>query len=327
MQRLTFILAGTLGFQLILALGLSLGGSDYRAFEAKEPLMAFDPASISKIQIDQSGANSVTLVNSGGKWDLPEMADFPADQGKVREFLGALAGLKKGWVTATTSDTAKRFKVSDEEHERRIVLESAGKQVSEVLLGTSPSFKQVHARSGRDSNIYNVQFATYQADPRPEGWMDRNLLSLRDDLIASITVGDVTLERKDGRYVLAGLAEAEKPKENEVLKLASAVVHPTFDAVQGKGADALAKVNDPEIQVTVKRTDGSAITYKYKKEPAGGAYLFSRSDQDFLFRVAETSIEPLAKAKHETLVEAKKTEGTEAQSATKPQEAPTGSGG
>ena len=83
MQRLTFILAGTLGFQLLLALGLSLGGSEYRAFEAKETLMAFDPASINKSQIDQSGANSVTLVNNGGKWDLPEMADFPADQGKI----------------------------------------------------------------------------------------------------------------------------------------------------------------------------------------------------------------------------------------------------
>jgi hypothetical protein len=327
MQRLTLILAGALGFQLLLALGLSLGGSDYKAFQAKEPLLAFDPAAIDKIDIDESGSKPVTLAKKDGKWYLPEMAGFPAEEGKVRSFLSALADLKKGWATATTSDAAKRFKLTDDQHERRIVLGSAGKRVGEVLLGTSPSFKQVHARTGRDANIYNVQFSTYQAAARTENWMDSDFLNIPDDQVASVTLGDVTVERKDGKYGLTGVREDEKPKETEVSKLASAVVHPVFDLVQGRGAESLGKVKDPDIQATIKRTDGSSVIYRYKKESSGGAYLFSRSDQDFLFRVAETSIEPLTKAKRETLIAAKKTEGADPQAATKPHETQAGSGG
>ncbi len=327
MPRLTLILAGALGFQLLLAVGLSLSGPDNRAFQAKEPLIAFNPAAIDKIDIDESGGSSVTLARKDGRWQIPPMAGFPADQDKVREFLASLAGLKKGWVAATTADAAKRFKLTDGQHERRIVLRSGNNQVGEILLGTSPSFKQVHARDGRDANIYNVQFSTYQVPARSEAWMDRALLNIPDDKVATISLGDITVERKDGKYELAALRDEEKTKASEVSKLANAVVRPVFDVVQAKGADARAKVKDPDILVTVKRTDGSSVSYSYKKEPEGGAYLFSRSDQDFLFRVSETSIEPLIKARRETLIEAKKTEGTEPQTAIKPQENPAGSGG
>ncbi len=308
MQRLTFILAGILGAQLVLALGLSFGGSDHASFKAKEPLLAFDANAVDRIDIDESGANSVTLTKRDGSWVVPSMADFPADGTRVTAFLARLADLKKGWAAATSTEAAQRFKVSDQAHERRIVLRKGEKSIAELLLGTSPSFRQVHARAGADPNIYSIAFTTYDVGARGEDWMNRDALAVPDDKIASISIGDLKLDRKDGRYVIAGLAEGETQKDSAVWGLAETVANPVFDAVQGKGADALAKVADPDIQASINKTDGSSVVLKYKKEAAGGAYLFASSASDYLFRVGETTIQLLVKTKRETLVEAKKGE-------------------
>jgi hypothetical protein len=322
MQRLSLILAGVLGAQLVLALALSLSGSDHASFKAKEPLLAFDANAVDRIDIDESGAGSVTLIRRDGAWVVPSMADFPADGLRVTAFLSRLADLKKGWAAATSAEASRRFKVAEESHERRILLRKGEKTIAELLLGTSPSFRQVHARAGGEPNIFSAQFANYDVGTRGEDWMNRDVLGVPDDKIAGISIGDLRLDRKDGRYLVAGLADGETQKDSEVRRLAGAVAHPAYDAVQGKGADALAEVNNPDVEVSIKNTDGSTVLLKYKKEAAGGAYLLAGSASDYLFRVAEPAIQPLLKAKRETLVEAKKHESGGAQATGKHEDTP-----
>ena len=107
MQRLSLILAGVLGAQLVLALALSLSGSDHASFKAKEPLLAFDANAVDRIDIDESGAGSVTLTRRDGVWVVPSMADFPADGLRVAAFLSRLADLKKGWAAATSAEASR----------------------------------------------------------------------------------------------------------------------------------------------------------------------------------------------------------------------------
>jgi hypothetical protein len=320
MERLSVKMTAVLGFQLVLAAILWTSGSDYTAYKAKEPLLAFDAAKVDQIDIAEGGANTLLLTKQDGSWTVPSLAGFPADGTKVSGLLTKIAGLKKGWPVASTSEAAKRFKVTDDAHERLIALKSGGKEIGKIFIGTSPAFKQVHARAGNGSNIYSVPFATYDAGVRGEDWMDRGLLNIPQDQIASISIGEVTLERKDGKFALAGLTEKEKPNETAIYRLVGALSFPAFDAVAGKGPEALAKVNPPDIEVTVKRTSGAPVILKYKKEEAGGAYLFASSANGFLFRASEAAIEPVVKAKREALIEAPKkaeSEGTkgEAQSA------------
>ena len=306
MNRLSFKLAAVLGLQLVLALVLWAGGPDYNAFKAKEPVLAFDPAKVDRIEIAEGSANSVALVKEDGKWVIPSSAGFPADAAKVSGLLTKLAGLKKGWPVATSAEAAKRFKVSDDAFERRVVLKSGGGTLGELLLGTSPNFKSVSVRAGGDGNVYSVAFAAYEAGARGDEWLDRSLLNIQQDQIASIAIGDVLLERKDGRYVLPGLAAGQKQDETATYRLAGVLSYPVFEAVVGKGAEAQAKVSAPDIEITVKRTSGEPIVLKYKKEAAGGAYLFTSSANGFLFRASEAAMEPIAKAKRETLIEAPK---------------------
>ena len=306
MRHLIFVLTALLGGQLCLALFLAFTGSDHAAFEAKEPLLAFAPAKIDQISIDDDAGNSVTLDRQDGKWAIPSFAGFPADQSRVENLLAGLAALRKGWPVAETSSAAERFKLTEKIHDRRIVLKSDSSPVQELLIGTSPSYRQVHARVGDASAIYTVEFAVYDAGAGAADWMNRNILDTPQNKIASITLGDVTIEGKDGKFTLAGLAKDEKPLADKVNALASAVAHPVFDAVQGRGKDVLSKADNPDVEVELKRTDGSVVTYKYKKDAAGGDYVFTSSVQDYLFRVAANKLDAIVGAKRDALIEAPK---------------------
>jgi hypothetical protein len=303
MKRPALILTGVLAAQLGLALLLTFRGSDNAAFEAKEPLLAFDTAKIDQIAIDENAANSVILDKLDGKWVIPSFAGFPADQAKVEGMLSQLAGLKKGWPVAETAGAAERFKLTENSHDRRIALKSGGKTAGDIFIGTSPSFRQVHARVGGSDKIYAVEISAYDAGARAEEWINRDFLGIPQDKIASISLGDIKLEGKDGKFTLAGLVEGEKPLEGKIQALVRAVSHPVFDAVQGKGKEALAQLEDPTFEIALTRTDGTSLTYKYKKEAAGGAYIFASSAHAYVFRAAENSISAIAGAKREALLQ------------------------
>src|SRR3546814_12542692 len=77
-----------------------------------------------------------------------------------------LAGLKRGLPVATSGAALERFKVTEESHERRIVLNGGDGTLGEVLIGTSPSFRQVYARTPEDDVVFSVAFETYGRDAR-----------------------------------------------------------------------------------------------------------------------------------------------------------------
>ena len=311
MQRGTLILSGLLAAQLVLAGVLAISGSDFAGYDPKDPLMAFDPAKIDEIAIDQTGGNSISLKKQDGKWVIPSFAGFPADATKVTQFLDKLHDLKKGFPVATSTDAAPRFKVADSVHERRVVLSSGGKEAGKLLVGTSPSYRLSNVRTN-GNDIYSAAVSTYEIGARGEDWTDKEALSIPADKVASITFPDATIERKDGKWVLDGLKEGEKAQESKVAAAAGAALRPSFDAIQGKGKDEIAKLDPPDFKFDVKQTDGTTRTYTYKKEAAGGAYLFAASDRDYIFRVSEANASALVDAKHEKLVETQNKAGAQA---------------
>jgi hypothetical protein len=324
MKRFTLVLTALLGVQIVLASVLLLSGPSDEAFRADEPLLAFETEKVDQIAIDETGGSSVTLKKVDGKWVIPGMADFPADQQRVASLLDKLAELKKGWPVATSSEAAERFKVTEANHVRQVALKGGEDGLGTLLIGASPTYRQANIRSADGNEIYSATIAAHEAGARGEDWMDRNLLNAAQDKIASIAVGDVTLERKDGKFMLAGLGPEETVKDAEIPPIVSAIASPSFDAVEGKGEEALARLDPADIEVTVKRTEGEQIIYKYKKEAGGGAYLFASSAQPYVFRVSEATIKPIAEASRARLIEAKPEPKPEEQPAAETPQLPDG---
>ncbi len=309
MKRSMLYLSGLLLAQILLVITVTWSGSDYAAFEPREPLIAFKAIKIDKIMIAQEGGESVELEKHGEAWRIPDMANFPADADKVSGFLSKIFALKKGWPVATSTSAQDRFKVAEDIYERRISLTSGGSETFQIMLGSSPSFRRVHARTSNDDAIYSVMFATHEAPSRGDAWMDRNALTTPEDEIVSLSLADITLRRdKDGKLEIADLKEGEITKESALRKLIRAVARPAYDAIEGKGSVARDRLSKPDLQVSLERKDGTMVTLKYQKDDAGGAYLFTSSDNDYLFRVGESIVSDLVTTKRQSLVQAKEQE-------------------
>ena len=140
-----------------------------------EPLLSFEPDSIQRIEISAIGEKrGVTLVRDTDNWQL--VPDIPADADKVEQFLTKLADTDSGWPVAEQDSTAERFEVTNENHQRHIVLYDADKVLGGVYLGTSPGYRKVHARADSGGPVYSVKFSVYEVGMDSASWLDRSIL-------------------------------------------------------------------------------------------------------------------------------------------------------
>lgn len=152
---------------------------------------------VSGIAIDD-GEASVTLSRSDRGWTLNN--GLPADPLKATTLLTALLEENPGYAIAATQSAAKRFSVAGDDFERRVTL-SRGEEKRSVYLGTSPSFRKVHARRDEDDAIYVLDFNSYDAPTSPESWLDRTLLQLTD--ISEIETADALWRLENGVWMNA----------------------------------------------------------------------------------------------------------------------------
>lgn len=310
MKRLAVILSGLLVLQVGGAVALALSGPDYAAFRPSDPLLAFDPEAVTEVAIDETNGDSVVLRRQDGGWALPDTYDFPADDAKVTKLLTDLGSLKKGLPVATTGGALERFKVTDDDHERRVVLRGKDGKLGEILIGSSPSYRQVHARTPDDPVVYSVRFAIYDAAARSNDWLDKNFLHLSEDNIQRVLLPSMTLSRKDDGFVVDGLAEGEKTDQSAAGKLVGKIASLNFAAVEGKGEAALARLDAPDMTFTVELKDGDPVTFRLEKIEDKDDYLLSSGAHDYLFKVSKYSVQPLLDASREKLIQEKPADNT-----------------
>ena len=133
--------------------------------------------SIERIAITDSEGTSSTLTREGDGWRLG--SGLPAERSKVTTLLAALTSGDPGYAIATSDSAATRFRVAEDDFERRIALSGAdGERV--VYLGTSPSFRKIHARRDGEASVYVIELNSYDAPTADGSWLDRSLLAAED---------------------------------------------------------------------------------------------------------------------------------------------------
>ena len=200
------LLAGLLAAQAVIIAGLLLAsgmGSDAGASN----LLSFDSANVTKLSVSgEEGA--VQLVRDGEDWQLAD--GLPADGGKVSELLADLSDLDAPWPVATSDDSAERFEVTEGNHQRRLLIEDEDGPVADLLLGTSPGYRRVHARLSGASEVYSIDFSNYEAPTDPDQWLDKALLAAKGEVSSVVLEGAWQLARQDGEWQIDGApAEAE----------------------------------------------------------------------------------------------------------------------
>ncbi|MFK7914355.1 MAG: DUF4340 domain-containing protein [Pseudomonadales bacterium] len=171
--RIGFLLV-VLGLQLVLIAALWWqGGADA---PQSSQLLAFDQAEVTRIRITERDSQDAPLLleRTDGGWVSD---DLPVAEPRVQQLLERLAGLDSPWPVATTAAAAERFEVTDDGYAKYIELLADEQPVAQLLLGTSPGFKRIHARVPDQEAIYSIALTSLDAPVAFSEWLDKSLLA------------------------------------------------------------------------------------------------------------------------------------------------------
>ena len=201
-------LAFALAIQLA-AIGMLLAVRSGSAVEP-EPFLSFNAETVDAMTV-ANDEGAVTLAKTDAGWQLPN--GIPADASKVNEVVQKLADASGGWPVASQASTAERFEVTEDNHQRHVVLKSGEETVADVYLGTSPGYRKAHARLVDDDDVYAITFSNYEAGVKESDWLDKSLLRAEGSITAMQRVDAFALTKDDeGTWSAASGATLDQGK-------------------------------------------------------------------------------------------------------------------
>lgn len=296
-----------LGAQLLLALGLGLTGQELSTGLNVEPLITLDQDKIDHITLEGTEQSKVVLIRQGDTWQLPEVAGFPADQGRISQLLDRINSLKTGMPVATSSGAQERFKVSSKSFERRITLAQGDESLATLYLGSSPGIRRVHARAESSESIHSVKMAVYEVPVKNADWEDKTILQLPQAEILAIELNGLRLERTtpaspttseesvpnqaDAKsapsgWTLKSTKGAQDLTAGATDKLVGLLASLRFDRVLGQEPMVDYGLDKPLLEVMLTRKDSDALTYRLGKSADREEYTLKASSRPEYFRLA-----------------------------------------
>ncbi|ALO42664.1 DUF4340 domain-containing protein [Pseudoalteromonas phenolica] len=193
MNKAVTILSVALGAQVILAGSLFYSGQNSFETQAPVSLLSLEQHAITEITL-QEGDNDkpLTLVKNGESWHLAEYPNLPLLDYKVSALTDTLINSKVNWPVSSSQASHERFKVADDNFEKRITYKLGDDEV-DILLGESPSFKKLYARNGDNNDVFTIEFSGYQLSVDKNDWLNKSLLSVKD--ISEISQAGLAFEK------------------------------------------------------------------------------------------------------------------------------------
>jgi hypothetical protein len=202
-----------------------------------------------------------------------------------------LNGLRKRLPVSTTASAVKRFKVSPDNYEHKVVLNAGDKILATLWLGDSPGLRQVHGRANEENEVYSLDFAVYEASTEPNQWTDKTVLNLKTDDITQISFPDLRLVRvrakdpahngdkeaknqdsdpkndqsadKPTTWQVDGLLAGEETKTKEIETLVGRLANLSFESVLGQENQAEYRQEAPILKLSVTTKAGEQRDYVF----------------------------------------------------------------
>jgi hypothetical protein len=310
MEKTIRILTIVLVAQLLLAVGMSLTGPNLVAAHPDTPLFTPGDKPVDHITIEGPEGARVVLAKQDKGWVLPDNGGFPADQAQVDTLVSRLESLKRGLPVATSSGALTRFKVSDESFERRVLLAHGDDTLTTLYLGSSPGMHHVHARTGKDDAVYDVDFAVYEAPDKVDDWENKAILQFPEDTLETIEVAGLTLHRAPATAADKGAGkpapeaswQVDAAGQGEVVNpagaqdLAGKLAQLRIGAVLGTEAKPEYGLDKPVLTLNVTRKGGGKLEYQLGPTGKEGYAVLKSSARPEYFRVPSYTADALIKA-------------------------------
>jgi hypothetical protein len=221
-----------------------------------------------RIEITHQGKQTAIEKRPDGGWGVASMRAYPVQEAKLRGMLTALTELRL--AEPRTSDPAQfaRLGVDDpngatSSADLLRVVDAAGKPILALIAGhrrvrsQANAAEEVYVRRPDENQSWLAE-GSLQVDADAASWLDRNVMNLGHDRIASVAVGDHALVfgRPDGKFTLTEPADHPKLEDYKVDDIARALELLTFQEVRAD-ADAPGVEAGRSVFTT---TDGLAVT-------------------------------------------------------------------
>lgn len=297
-MKTQYWLSIVLAAQLVLALGLGLQSwqATSSASEAAG-FMAVDTAAVDRVVIS-NGEQEVVLSEESGEWRLGEAGNLPAAAGRIEQVLEELASEEVRYPVATSQEAVTRFEVAESQYQRRLTLHAGDSQAGQYYFGTSPGFRQVHARRAGEGEVYALDFNIVDIPAGRDDWLDGSLLSAGS--LRSLETEAYRLEAgEDENWRLVEPASLPgEPDQSAIRELVDSIRNLRVQGVNEQGWPAEAS----PFRVSVETADGS-FEYEFLQQQEN-RYLVRRSDRPDSFRISENRFRQITEAGPETLAPA-----------------------
>jgi hypothetical protein len=220
-----------------------------------------------KLEITHQGKQTVIEKRPDGGWGVASLHDYPIQDVKLRGVLTGLTELRL--LEPRTGNPAEfgRLGVDDPNSAASSadlvrLVDAGGQPIVAVIVGHRRVRSQghvpdqVYVRRPDETQSWLAE-GSLQADADATAWIDRDILNIAQDKIASVVVGDDALVfgRVDGKFALTRPAEHPKLEDYKVDNVARALETLTLQSVK---ADADAD-GEPAGQAVFTTVDGLVV--------------------------------------------------------------------
>lgn len=224
---------------------------------------------VARIEITHQGKQTVIEKRTDGGWGVASMHDYPVQEAKLRGMLTALTELRLAEPRTSDPSQFSRLGVDDPNGTTSSadlvrLVDAAGKPIVALIAG----HRRVRSQANVPDEVYvrrpgeNQSWLAegdLQVDADASLWLDRTVMNIGHERIASVAVGDQALvfgRQKGGKLELRQPADHPKLEDYKVDDVARALELLTFQEVKAN-ADAPGTETGHAVFTT---DDGLAVT-------------------------------------------------------------------
>lgn len=214
---------------------------------------------VAKVEIAHQGQTTVIEKRPDGAWGIASMHDYPVQETKLRGLFAGLTELRLAEKRTDDPSMLARLGLDDANANTLRLLDDKGQPIAVIVAGhtrtRSKGGDQVYIRRPGDNQAWLAD-GGLAADADATKWLDRNVMNVAHDRVASVHVSDgLTFGDVEGKFGLTEPADHPKLEDYKVEDISRALESLTFDAVK---ADAdLQAVSAAQAVFTT--TDGLAV--------------------------------------------------------------------
>lgn len=245
-------LLAILVIQIAMTIAVLLPASDIMDARAKEPLFPFDQRSIDEIYVEDDEGNETVLLKMAGQWILPDLSGLPVKLDRVEALIGSISDSEGQWPVATSAASRQRFQVAAYHFQRRITLIGAGELFGTIYLGTSPRFRQVHARNDAQDAVYSIPFNNFEAPTLASAWLDTSILQIADPI--KVSSSDYSLTKLGARWISE---QSQAPDASELERLLTGLRKLEIEGLADVEMLPNLEIAAPTLTLNIDTIDGS----------------------------------------------------------------------